>query len=69
MNFNTRQKKVIYAEEPKILCLAAAASGKALPNSEVVATPDGFKSIAEIKVGDYLIDKYGNPTEVLGVYP
>lgn len=28
MNFNTRQKKVIYAEEPKILCLAAAASGK-----------------------------------------
>ena len=28
MNFNTKQKKVIYAEEPKILCLAAAASGK-----------------------------------------
>ena len=28
MNFNTRQKKVIYAEEPNILCLAAAASGK-----------------------------------------
>lgn len=28
MNFNTKQKKVIYAKEPKILCLAAAASGK-----------------------------------------
>lgn len=28
MNFNERQKKVIYAEEPKILCLATAACGK-----------------------------------------
>ena len=28
MNFNERQKKVIYANEPKILCLATAACGK-----------------------------------------
>lgn len=28
MNFNIRQTKVIYAEEPKILCLACAACGK-----------------------------------------
>ena len=28
MKFNERQKKVIYAEEPKILCLATAACGK-----------------------------------------
>lgn len=28
MNFNVRQKKVIYAEDPKILCLAAPATGK-----------------------------------------
>ena len=28
MKFNERQKKVIYAEEPKILCLACAACGK-----------------------------------------
>lgn len=28
MNFNNRQRKVIYAEDPNILCLAASASGK-----------------------------------------
>ena len=28
MNFNIRQLKVINAEEPKILCLSSAASGK-----------------------------------------
>lgn len=28
MKFNVRQRKVIYAEEPKILCLACASSGK-----------------------------------------
>lgn len=28
MNFNVRQRKVINAEEPKILCLSSAASGK-----------------------------------------
>ena len=69
MEFNIRQKKVINAEEDKILCLATAACGKALPNSEIVATPEGFKSVSEIKVGDYLIDRQGNPTQVLGVYP
>lgn len=69
MNFNERQKKVIYAEEPKILCLATAACGKALPNSETIPTPNGPKAVGEIEVGDYLFDRYGNPTKVLGVYP
>ena len=69
MNFNERQKKVIYAEEPKILCLATAACGKALPNLEIIPTPNGPKAVGEIEVGDYLFDRYGNPTKVLGVYP
>ena len=69
MNFNERQKKVIYAEEPKILCLATAACGKALPNSETIPTPNGPKTVGEIKMGDYLFDRHGNPTKVLGVYP
>ena len=69
MNFNERQKKVIYAKEPKILCLATAACGKALPNLEIIPTPNGPKAVGEIEVGDYLFDRYGNPTKVLGVYP
>lgn len=36
MNFNIRQKKVIEAKEPKILCLACAASGKTAALTERV---------------------------------
>lgn len=69
MDFNTRQKKVITATDPKILCLAAASSGKALPNSTILPTPSGPRPASEIKIGDYLFDKSGAPTKVLGVYP
>jgi len=69
MEFNARQKKVIYAEEPNILCLASAASGKAIPNSTIIPTINGVKRVDEIKKGDYLFDRNGNPTKVLGVFP
>lgn len=69
MNFNTRQKKVINATEPKILCLAAAASGKALPDTTLIPTPNGLRMVGDIQIGDYLFNKSGNPTKVLGVYP
>ena len=39
------------------------------PNSEIVATPYGFRKIGDIKVNDYLIDRLGNPTKVLELYP
>ena len=44
-------------------------TGKCLSVNENVCTPDGFKRIGEIKVGDYVISANGNPTMVLGVYP
>ena len=69
MNFNVRQKKVLEATEPKILCLATAACGKSLPNSTVIPTPSGPRRVDEINVGDYLFDRNGLPTKVLGVYP
>lgn len=69
MNFNIRQKKVINAEEPKILCLATAACGKALPNSVLIPTPNGLRYVGDIRKGDYLFDRYGNPTEVLEIFP
>lgn len=43
--------------------------GKALPNSTKIPTPNGFKLVEEIQVGDYLFDAFGKPTQVLGVYP
>lgn len=69
MNFNTRQLNIINATEPKILCLAAAASGKAIPVDTILPTPDGPKEAGSIKIGDYLFDRNGKPTKVIGVYP
>ena len=43
--------------------------GKALPNSTLLPTPNGWKTVEEIKVGDYLFDALGKPTKVLQVFP
>ena len=53
------------------LCIESSAQGvgKALPNTSKIPTPNGWKTIGEIKVGDYLFDAQGKPTKVLGVYP
>ena len=44
-------------------------SGKAQYIGQHVYTPDGYKLMGDIKVGDYVVDRLGNPTKVLGVYP
>ena len=44
-------------------------TGKALADSTVIPTIDGEKHINEVKVGDFVFDRTGKPTEVLGVYP
>lgn len=53
------------------LCLESSAQGvgKSIANSEKIPTPNGWKTIKDIKVGDYLFDAEGKPTKVLGVYP
>ena len=53
------------------LCVESSAQGvgKALPNSSKIPTPDGWKTIEDIRVGDYVFDAHGKPTKVLGVYP
>ena len=48
---------------------AGSGVGKALPNSTRIPTPDGWKSVGEIKVGDLLFDRFGNPTKILKVFP
>lgn len=44
-------------------------TGKALPIDTLITTPTGSKRIGDIKVGDTVIGKNGNPTRVKGVYP
>ncbi len=43
--------------------------GRAQPLFTKVLTPNGFRPIGELQVGDFVIGSDGSPTEVLGVYP
>lgn len=43
--------------------------GKAQPVDEPVLTPDGWRPIGSLRVGDCVIAADGTPTEVTGVYP
>ncbi|MGH2957074.1 MAG: PhoH family protein [Solirubrobacterales bacterium] len=43
--------------------------GRAQPVFSSVLTPDGFREIGALKVGDLVIGSNGRPTPVLGVYP
>ena len=43
--------------------------GKVQPFDSKIVTPNGFKNMGDIKVGDYVIGSNGKPTKVIGVYP
>lgn len=44
-------------------------TGKAQPVDTMIPTPTGLKRLGDIKIGDYVFDRMGAPTKVLGVYP
>lgn len=43
--------------------------GKANPAYTPIPTPDGWKTVGDIRKGDLLFDWHGRPTRVTGVYP
>jgi phosphate starvation-inducible PhoH-like protein len=43
--------------------------GRAQPVETPVLTPDGFRRIGSLRVGDLVVGSDGRPTPVLGVYP
>src|SRR5205085_5702092 len=43
--------------------------GRAQPVETPVLTPDGFRPIGSLEVGDLVVGADGGPTPVLGVYP
>lgn len=52
-----------------LLLSGATGTGKAVACQDFTRTLNGFKQNKDIKVGDYLFDRQGKPTKVLGVYP
>lgn len=53
----------------KISVQGNAGSGKALPLDIIIPTPNGNKRFGDLKVGDYVFDRHGKPTKVIGVFP
>lgn len=55
----------------KYMCIAdgSVRSGKEESNLAKLYTPEGYKLMGDIKVGDYVFDRLGRPTKVLGVFP
>lgn len=54
---------------PIVNCIGRIGSGKALVNDLMIPTTEGNKFLKDIQVGDYVFDRQGQPTEVLGIYP
>lgn len=46
-----------------------AGSGKAQPITTIIPTPNGMKQLKDLKIGDYVFDRFGKPTKVLGIFP
>lgn len=46
-----------------------AGSGKAQPNSTLIPTKAGYKKLGSIRPGDYILDRFGNETKVLAIFP
>jgi len=51
------------------IILAPFGVGKALPNSNKIYTPEGYKLMGDIKVNDKVFGRNGKETNVIGVYP
>lgn len=55
----------IIDREPRVVIWGHPESGKALPLDEPVPTPDGWKTMRDLRAGDFVFGADGAPTEVL----
>lgn len=52
-----------------VLFIAGTGVGKAQPNNSKVYTPDGYKLLGDLVIGDEILGSDGLKQEVIGVYP
>lgn len=67
--YNMEEMAPVLRTQGNQLIISGAGSGKALSNDTKVRTPDGFKPIGEMQVGDLVIGGDGNSHKVSGVFP
>lgn len=60
VNYGLQHPKYLLADEPGL--------GKALSLDTKVYTPDGYKLMKDIQVGDYVFNKEGKPVKVVATY-
>lgn len=53
----------------KVAAIVSPGVGKSLPLSTKIPTPDGYKLMGDLKVGDKVFGSNGKPVNVIGVYP
>lgn len=61
VKFAVHQKRMLLGDDMGL--------GKALPNSEPVLTPAGFKPMGELRKHDFVVGRDGKPTKIVGVFP
>ena len=76
MELTAKQKEAVeiavdrYRRRERMTMISGYAGvGKAQPIETLIPTPEGSRKLGELKVGDYVYDRKGKPTQILGVYP
>lgn len=59
------QEKFFYSKNKYNLITSANQVGKAVRYNTPIPTPDGFKQIGDLKIGDYVFGSNGKPTRVI----
>jgi phosphate starvation-inducible protein PhoH len=65
------QKKLFtaYSDGKNLIAYGAAGTGKAQPLYSKVLTPNGWTTIGEVNVGDYVLTPSGKKTKICGIFP
>lgn len=69
MKLDMFQESAVTSPHDRVLVVAGAGAGKCQPNTTVIPTPIGYKTIGDIKIGDLVFNKNGEPETVIGVFP
>lgn len=75
--FSKKQKQLLsfwtenspHKDKDVVIADGSIRSGKDQPLSALLYTPDGYKTMGDIQVGDYVFSEKGISTKVIGVFP